>query len=282
LTFLALSFLPSTEALGSSSSSSLKALQSRFHPLGGSVHPPSGGLCDLDLISLSLKVIPWLSNHVNPLPIVLHHGVHSYTLLRVSSHAILQVLATAPAGVDVNVYLNGLIVEPHPVTPGFTLDLVLNAGTVVLKITLSQGDCLVTYIIVIIDLGHDDRPCIAAGVQVEISAVTLSVTDIHGTVYPLVITPTWDGLNKWFYVAYIGVYDVTGTLSFTVTFTSSAWFRWAINHSIFHYGNPSGAITGTLIAGTNLIQLDVLQLYSCGDYIAEYSITIYQGPPPLT
>jgi hypothetical protein len=158
------------------------------------------------------------------------------------------------------------------------LDLALIAGSNVLKIKLTQGYCTNTYTITIGDTGSDNLPCTAANVQVQIGGVTIWVTDVYNTVFPLVIDPTWDGLNKWFYVAYIPEHhDFTGaTFSFTISgLTATAWFRYAINHGINLYGNPSSPITAPLQPGTNLIQLDALQLYSCGDYIAEYSITLY-------
>jgi hypothetical protein len=141
------------------------------------------------------------------------------------------------------------------------------------------------YIIRIEDHGDDFIPCLYPGVTVQILPTPLlSVTDAFGNVYPLVITPAWNGLNQFFYVAYAGFHDFTGaTLSLTITgITPSSWIRYAINFGVFIYGNNvlNVPIIAPLIQGTNLIQLDVLQLYSCGDYIAEYSITIYQGHPP--
>jgi hypothetical protein len=268
-TFLSLGFLPSIEG-SRSLSSPLKGAVSHFHSLTA--------CSPLSLNSLNLQLIPWLSGTVTPLPITLSAGVYSYTLTRTSSHAILQLSAAAAAGVSVEVFLNGAIVEPHPLPPGFTLDLALIAGSNVLKIKLTQGYCTNTYTITIGDTGSDNLPCTAANVQVQIGGVTIWVTDVYNTVFPLVIDPTWDGLNKWFYVAYIPEHhDFTGaTFSFTISgLTATAWFRYAINHGINIYGNPSSPITAPLQPGTNLIQLDALQLYSCGDYIAEYSITLY-------
>jgi len=274
LSLVSLCFFPAAEA-SRSVASPLKDVQSRFQTLG----TPA---CSLTLESLSLSLIPWLSATVTPLPIVLAPGVYSYSLTRSDSHAILQLAASAAVGVDVNVYLNGAIVEPHPLPSGVTLDLVLVAGTNVIKIKLSQGGCYNTYIITILDTGSDNLPCTDPTVQVEVGGVTLWITLADGvTVIPLTITPTWDGLHTWFYEAFIPDNPILAgaTFSFTISgLTPTAWFRYAINHGVYIYGNPTGPITAPLIFGTNLIQLDALQLYSCGDYIAEYSITIYPCP----
>jgi hypothetical protein len=267
LTLLSFCFFPSIEGFRGGSSP-LKDVQSRFHTLS----------CSLQLDSLSLNLIPWLSSTVIPLPITLSAGVYTYSIPRTASHAILQLSASAPAGVTVDVDLNGVIVEPHPLPSGVTLDLALNAGTDVIKITLTKGSCTNIYTITLVDTGSDSLPCTAPNVQVEIGGVNLEIIDVHGNHYPLVITPTWDGLHTWFYETFIpGNVDLAGAIiSLTVTgITPTAWFRIAINHGVYLYGNPSGPITAPLIVGTNLIQLDVLQLYSCGNYIAEYSITIY-------
>jgi hypothetical protein len=270
LTLLSLCFSPSIEAFRGVSPP-LKDVQSRFHTLS----------CSLQLNSLSLNLIPWLSSTVIPLSIGFSPSVYTYSISRSASHAILQLSASAPAGVQVDVYLNDNIVEPHPLPSGVTLDLALVAGPDVIKIKLTQGSCYKTYTITLVDTGSDNIPCTAPNVQVEIGGVNLEVIDVHGNHFPLVITPTWDGLHTWFYEAFIpGNHDLTGgTISFTVTgITPKGWFRYAINHGVYLYGNPSGPVTAPLIPGTNLIQLDVLQLYSCGDYIAEYSITIYPCP----
>jgi hypothetical protein len=269
---LCVSGIRSSDAAGSRASvaSPLKSVQHHFQTLTQSP-------CYLQLSSLNLFLIPWLTSGGATLPITLSPGVYSYTLTRSASHAILQLSASAPAGVAVHVYLNNAIQSPDPLG-GAILDLVLKAGPNVLKIVLTKGDCTNTYYITINDTGNDNLPCTAPNVQVQIGGVNLWVTDAWNNVFPLVITPTWDGLNSWFYVAYIpGNINLNGaTFSFQITgLTPTAWFRYAINHGPFLYGNPLTPISATLVAGTNLIQLDALQLYSCGDYIAEYSITLY-------
>jgi hypothetical protein len=122
----------------------------------------------------------------------------------------------------------------------------------------------------------------ALGVTVALTGMSLSVTDAHGNVYPLTITPDWDGFNQFFYVAYIGDHDVTGgKIIFTPTYTTAGTLRYSVNFGTYIYNSPSGQpITASLKEGSNLIQLDVIQNYLCGDYIAEYSVTIYQGVPP--
>jgi len=127
----------------------------------------------------------------------------------------------------------------------------------------------------------------ALGVTMQLLGVDLSVTDAAGNIYPLTITPTWDGLNSFFYVAYIGDHFVDGgNILFTPTYTTSGRFRYRVNvfdttEEGYLYDSPSGTqITAKLKEGSNLIQIDVIQNPLCGDYIAEYSITIYQGPRP--
>jgi len=122
----------------------------------------------------------------------------------------------------------------------------------------------------------------ALGVTMALTGVTLSVTDPAGNVYPLIITPVWDGLNQFFYVAWIGDHAVDGgNILFTPSYTTAGEFRYSVNFGTYFYDSPSGVqITAPLKEGSNLIQIDVIQNPLCGDYIAEYSITIYQGPPP--
>jgi len=122
----------------------------------------------------------------------------------------------------------------------------------------------------------------AVGVTMQLLGVDLSVTDAAGNVFPLTITPSWDGLNQFFYVAWIGDHFVDGgNILFTPTYTTAGRFRYSVNFGTYFYDSPSGTqITAKLKEGSNLIQIDVIQNTLCGDYIAEYSITIYQGLPP--
>ena len=250
--------------------------------------PPQGGdvqnCSPLELSSLDLNFIAWSDSTVTPLALSLQSGVYAYTLSRTASYGVIQLTATAAVGTAVNVYLNGKL-STSALAAGVTVDLLLNAGTQIIRIDVTQGTCITSYTLTIPDQGSDVVTCSAADAStpVELGGATLSVIDASGNVTPLTITPTWDGLNNFFYVAYLG--SVTsGTLSFTpLAISADGWFRISINHGVYLYGGAAGtAITGALIDGSNLIQLDVIQPYACGDYIAEYSVTIYQGPAPTT
>jgi len=101
----------------------------------------------LALISLDLNVLVSLSilNTLIRLPISLQAGVYDYTLTRPVGGGALKLLATAQVDVAVNVYLNGVIVSPHPVPHGVTLDLFLIAGLNIIKIDLVKGNCITHY-----------------------------------------------------------------------------------------------------------------------------------------
>ena len=93
------------------------------------------------------------------------------------------------------------------------------------------------------------------------------------------ITPIYSPSGpEWFYVIERGESLVSGSISFTpLDFTSGSTFRIRFNHGDYTYLNAGQSITADLIAGTDLIEWDVIQAPCAGTDIQEYSITLYQN-----
>jgi hypothetical protein len=109
--------------------------------------PPPPPCVDLALISLDVDACLSISllGTVIRLPISLDVGVYDYTLVRpVGSHE-LKLFVNADVDVFVIVYLNGVIVSPHPVPHGVVLDLFLAVGVNLIRIDLVKGGCVTHY-----------------------------------------------------------------------------------------------------------------------------------------
>jgi len=79
------------------------------------------------------------------LPISLDVDVYEYTLIRPVGSNKLKLLLDAEIDAFVIVYLNGVIVSPHPVPHGVTLDLLLAVGVNNIRIDLVKGGCITHY-----------------------------------------------------------------------------------------------------------------------------------------
>jgi hypothetical protein len=125
-------------------SSSLKELQSRFHTNG--VVPPVPHCPPLELIVLNVEACVSLDVlNLIRLDVALEADVFEYTIIRPAGVNVLKLLAVADIDVIVNVYLNGVIVSPHPCPPGVVLDLHLVAGVNVIGIDLIKDGCIKHY-----------------------------------------------------------------------------------------------------------------------------------------
>jgi hypothetical protein len=123
-------------------------LQSRFHTNGvvPPVPPPVPHCPPLELIVLNVEACVSI-NVLNliRLDVALEADVFEYTIIRPAGVNVLKLLAVADIDVIVNVYLNGVIVSPHPCPPGVVLDLHLVAGVNVIGIDLIRNGCIQHY-----------------------------------------------------------------------------------------------------------------------------------------
>jgi hypothetical protein len=110
-----------------------------------SVCPPLA-LISLDLKAyLSISILGILDIDLLPLSVVIKAGVFDYTVIKPLGAIGVKLKIAVDLDVIANVYCNGVIVSPHPVPAGAVLDVVLAAGTNVLRFDLIKGSCITHY-----------------------------------------------------------------------------------------------------------------------------------------
>jgi len=109
---------------------------------------PAPSCPPLELISLDLKgciSLLGIVQSIIPIPIAIEVGLFDYVVIRPLGVTLVKLLVTVDVDVAVNVYLNGVIVAPHPVPAGVVLDLNLAIGVNLIKIDLIKGGCITHY-----------------------------------------------------------------------------------------------------------------------------------------
>jgi len=268
-------------------SSSFKSLQSRFH----TESIPTTCVAPL-LSSLSCQTIPWYSSDPVDLPFTPSFSSHvaDYTITRPcsQSYSFLRVhLGVAiPIDAQVTVFFNGVVVDIHL---GPSLDLFLHDGINTCEIHVAVGTCISVYTIkikvAIIVAGEilPPFPNCASCPPTAVTSFDLALSAAaSATLVPLVVTPPFDPHGSTHFVAYEGVtVFVGGKIHLKINFAVGLWLRYSINGGVWIYGAVSGLeIVALLQVGTNVILFDIIQPGPCGNYIAQYSITICEGPPP--
>ena len=116
---------------------------------------------------------------------------------------------------------------------------------------------------------------------VYLNDLTLTLTpDSSSTAIDILpdFTPAYDGANIWRYTVERGDDLPSGVVTFTPTsLTDYATFRIRINHGDYVFAQEGEAVTFPFVAGTDLIEYDVIQAPCAGTDIQEYSITLYQN-----